>query len=154
MEAKLQYKKLVINKAIARQEEIIEDFRNSMQEMKSSEMLVNEDQLDYGQGGFNSASSEMIDNLEKELDLVLNEMDQLQILKEQLSIKDRVALGTVVKTDRGNFFPSVSVEDFDVDGVAFYGISKEAPLFQHMKGKAKGESFKYKDKIYKILDVY
>lgn len=154
MEAKLKYKKLVLNKAIARQQEIIQDFRNSIEELKSSEMALNEDQLDYGQGGFNRGSSEIIEHLDKELNFVLKEMDQLQMIKENLALKERVSLGSIVKTDKGNFFPSVSIEDFDVDGITFYGISQHAPLFQEMKGKKKGEKFIFKNQQYSIVDVY
>ncbi|MCY2685874.1 hypothetical protein [Salinimicrobium sp. TH3] len=154
MNSKLKYKELVLEKAIDRQKQIINDFRGSIQEMKNSEMAVNEDQYDLGQGGFNSGSSEMIENLDRELNFVLKEMDLLQILKENLGIKDRVALGSIVETDKATFFPSVSIENFDVNGKSFLGISRDSPIFQEMTGKKKGESFRFGDQEYFIVDLY
>lgn len=154
MNPKLKYKKLVLEKAIERQRQIINDFRTTIQEMKTSEMVLNEDHYDLGEGGFNSGSSEMIESLDRELNFVLEEMDLLQILKQNMVIKHRVALGSIVKTDKGNFFPSVSTEKFDVDGITFYGISRDAPLFQQMKGKKKGDKFHFEDQVYTIMDLY
>lgn len=154
MSKKLDYKVKVLEKAIERQQQIINDYKTSIDDFRNSEMNVNEDQYDYNQGSLDSGSNEMINKLADELNFVLEEMDQLIGLKTTLQINDHVALGCIVKTDKRNFFPSVSIEEFDVDGIEFFGISSKAPLFQKMKGKMKGDSFSHKGRKYSILEVY
>lgn len=154
MSRKLDYKIKVLDRAIERQQQIIDDYKTSIDDFRNSEMNVNEDQYDYNQGSLDSGSNEMINKLADELNFVLEEMDRLIGLKTNLKITDHIALGSIVKTDKRNFFPSVSIEEFDVDGIEFFGISSKAPLFQEMKGKEKGDSFSYKGKNYAILEVY
>lgn len=154
MSKKLDYKIKVLQSAMEKQHQIIEDYKASIDDFRESEMNVNEDQYDYNQGSLDSGSNEMINKLADELNFVLEEMDLLIRLKSNLKITEHVALGSIVKTDKRNFFPSVSIEEFDVDGIEFFGISGKAPLFLKMKGKEKGDSFSFKGQNYLIQEVY
>ena len=40
------------------------------------------------------------------------------------------------------------------DGDELYGISAKAPLFEAMKGKKAGETFSFRDEVYRIEELY
>lgn len=151
---KLDFKKKVLEGAKLRQQEIIDDYKTRIGDMKKGEMNINEDQLDMGQKSFNSESNDMINVLANELNFLVDEMNLLNKIQVDGNLHDSVALGSVVITDKKTFFPSVSIETFGVDGQEFFGISDKAPLYSEMKGKKAGETFSYKGNQYKIEDVY
>ncbi|GGC33197.1 hypothetical protein GCM10011386_26590 [Parapedobacter defluvii] len=90
--------------------------------------------------------------------------DQLLFAREELKVLegmhlwleeryDEVQLGSVVATDKGLFYISVSIERFEVDGTPFIGISPQSPLYRAMAGKKKGDSFAFGTEVYQILEI-
>ena len=151
---KLDFKNKVLELAIKRQQEIIDDFTRRINEISVSVMNINENQHDVDQKSLATSSSELINHLGDQLNFVTDEMILLQKIKRENKLHNKVSIGSVVKTDKLNFFPSVSVEKFRVDGTDFFGLSAKAPLFKAMKGKKVGERFSYQKKEYQILDVF
>ena len=83
------------------------------------------------------------------------EMRLLTEMKSRLAgLNDSVQLGSIVVTDKEVFFVSTSIERFEVDGKSLFGLSAQAPLYQTMRGKKKGDSFTYNKKTYKIKEVF
>ncbi len=151
---KIDFKNKVLDLAIKRQQEIIDDFTRRINELSVSVMNINENQQDVDQRSLATSSSELINNLGEQLNFVTDEMILLQKIKKENKLHDKVSIGSVVKTDKLNFFPSVSVEKFSVNGNDFFGLSAKAPLFRAMKNKKSGEHFSYEKKEYEILDVF
>lgn len=151
---KLAFKKQILEKARERQEEIIDDFRNRIEELQYSVMNINEGQQDIDQKSLDSSSNELINKLADQLNFAVDEMDLLLKMKVDDQIHNKVTIGSVVVTDRGIFYPSVSIERFNVAGKEIFGLSTKAPLFKLMKGKKAGEDFSYKKVNYHILDLY
>lgn len=138
------FKKNVLQDAIKRQQEIINDFEDRIENLRND--VVEEDE-------WHSDNQELIENYSRELELVYSELEILEKLKVESQF-DTVAPGAIVETDRMIFFPSVSIERFISQGVEIFGISEKAPLYQEMKGRKKGEEFRYNGERYKILDLY
>lgn len=54
---------------------------------------------------------------------------------------DRIALGSVVFTNKARFYISVSLGEFFYEGDRFYAISEESPMAKILFGKKAGDSF-------------
>lgn len=151
---KLEFKQKILTAAREKQQALIDDFKSRIEEIKNGEVMVNEDQLDSGQRGNDDAGNEMINNLADQLNFAVEEMDILNKMRTDLEPLDEVTIGAVVKTNRNTFFPSVSLEKFEVEGQELFGLSEKAPLYQMMKGKKVGDSFEYNIQGYEVLEVY
>lgn len=148
----LTLKSKVFESAKAKQMELIEDFRARIAELEKSEDSINEDQ--HGSQEIHDAGSlELINSLGNELKFAAEELYLLKQLDAD-KVCDTIQLGAIVKTDKMTFFPSVSLEVFEVDGDEYFGISEHAPLYKEMQGKKAGESFSFKDNIYQVLEVH
>ncbi|MGZ5211827.1 MAG: hypothetical protein ACXWB6_06110, partial [Kaistella sp.] len=54
---------------------------------------------------------------------------------------ERIALGSVVITNKARFYISVSLGEFFFEGDRFYAISEESPMAKILFGKKPGDSF-------------
>jgi hypothetical protein len=61
--------------------------------------------------------------------------------------------GAIVITDKNSFFVSVSTGEFVVEGEQYTGVSLSSPLYQAMKGLAKGDHFMCRGIAYKIMEI-
>lgn len=151
---KLEFKKKVLDKAIERQQEIIDDFQYRINELQNSVMNINEDQQDMDQKSLDNSSSELINKLADQLNFVVEEMNMLLKMKVGDQLHERVSIGSIVETDKKVFYPSVSIENFNLNGKELFGISTKAPLYKAMSGKKAGDVFSYQKTQYRIEDVY
>ncbi len=87
----------------------------------------------------------------------LSEARKLEMFLSQIKadrVFDRVAFGSVVQTDFGNYFISIAAGRIMVDGKKYFAISPQAPLAKEMMQKEKGDTINFNDKPVKILDVF
>lgn len=98
-------------------------------------------------------SNELLVRLEHELLFVKQEQTILEGLDVEREFI-QVELGALVVTDQRIFYVSSSLETVEVEGVSFFGISTQAPIYAGMKGKRVGETFSYAGVNYRILEVY
>ena len=96
---------------------------------------------------------ELIHNYEKELVFAKLELNVLNSIKTDV-IHNHIELGSVVYTKDLNFFISVSIGKFSVDGIDFMGISTKAPIYKVMEGKKKGDTFSFNDATYSIDELF
>jgi hypothetical protein len=148
-----QYKIRVLAAARARQQELIDDFRKRINDMRQSEMTVHEDEFDDEDRSYTAAASDLVNSLSKELEFLLEEMAFLNRMKAD-ELHDAVTIGSVVRTNKRTFFPSVSIEEFKVNGDQLFGISTKAPLYMEMVGKKAGETFRFNDHEYTVLELF
>lgn len=64
-----------------------------------------------------------------------------------------VGFGSLVITDKMNFFVAASMGDFELDGKKFFIISTQTPIYEAMEGKEAGNSFSFRGQNYKIKEV-
>jgi transcription elongation GreA/GreB family factor len=87
----------------------------------------------------------------------LSEARKLEMFLSQIKtdqVFDKVAFGSVVETDFGNYFVSIAAGRIIVDEKKYFAISPQAPLAREMMQKEKGDTITFNDKPVKILDVY
>ncbi len=61
--------------------------------------------------------------------------------------------GSLVFTNNGNFFISISAGKLNVDEVDFIAISLSSPIGQELFNKEVNDEINFRGKVYKILDV-
>lgn len=77
------------------------------------------------------------------------------IKKINLDIQSASAqVGSIVITDKGNFFILAPLGKLIVDENVYYAISISSPIGDKLKGRIKNESFEMKGIVYKILEVF
>ena len=79
----------------------------------------------------------------------------LTILERVKGIKkgSGIGFGSLVITDKMNFFVAASMGDFDLDGNKYFIISTQTPIYEAMEGKVPSDSFSFRGRNYKIKEV-
>lgn len=86
----------------------------------------------------------------------LNEALSLKKALEKLDLtisSKSVQVGSVVLTDKGNFFISIPVGKLTVEKETYYSISIGSPIGEKIKNLVKNDTFNMNGIVYKILGV-
>lgn len=153
MSDKLAFKKEVLNAGIKKQQQLVNNFEENIEEIRVSERGVNESQFDLTQAGLNEEMEDHIEQLSSQLKFAQDEMTVLKKIDANASTP-LAHFGSIVETDKLTFFISVSLEKLVVGDRVVYGISRMAPIYKAMEGKKPGDSFEFNDNKYLIKDVY
>lgn len=112
------------------------------------------------QGAMEDKFESFRENCQIQRDLYARQLDELMrmmgVLRNINAVKlnKEVSLGAVVYTSFQNYFIGVSLGEIKLDGDSFYAISGMSPLYKVMAGKTAGEEFTFRDKTYKVLQVF
>lgn len=88
--------------------------------------------------------------------------NQLRVVEEQNNILKRikidnnnetVALGSIVTTNKANYFISVSAGEISADGISYYAISLNTPIGQLLFSKRVGETVIFRDETQEIIKI-
>lgn len=150
---KLEHKKSILLAGIAKHKSVISDFEKQIAELQESRQLINEDDQDMQQQSLNEELSGRINQISEQMRFASDELHVLNQILDTLEMQDRVAPGALVETDKRTFLISASIESFDLNGKEYFGISVHTPIYNLLKGLQKGESIKYNDISYRILDI-
>ncbi|WP_299821440.1 hypothetical protein [uncultured Pontibacter sp.] len=88
----------------------------------------------------------------RQLDELISTMALLRRINATKSNHD-VSLGAVVHTELQNYFIGVSLGEIKIDGESYFAISGMSPIFKAMAGKTAGETFNFRERDYKILQI-
>jgi len=131
----------------------INKYQNEMDQIKQS-MENNDAHTDYDE---DDSKGQLLGDFEKYAEY----LDNSRKMKEKLAKIDRshytekIDFGSVVETSGNYYFISAALGKITLDeGSSVYAISTDAPIYQEMKGKKAGESFKFNDQEHKILEVH
>jgi hypothetical protein len=144
-------KSLLRAACLKKQNILLADFEQEIQRL-TDEITRGKEMPSQEQAG-RTELNELLVRLEHELLFVKQE----QTILEGLDIERefvQVELGALVVTDQRIFYISSSLETVEVDGVEFFGISTQAPIYSGMKGKRAGDSFIHAGVNYRVLEVY
>lgn len=64
-----------------------------------------------------------------------------------------ITTGSLVYTNQGNYYITVSAGHFTIDGMKYYIVSSSSPVAMHLKGKQQGETFSMNGRQYTIEKV-
>ena len=86
----------------------------------------------------------------------LHEIEKIRIQLEKVNIStrsDHVRSGSLVSTNHGIFFISISVGSLRVGGSNYLGVALNSPIGLLLLGKKAGDRFLFNQKEYFILEV-
>jgi transcription elongation GreA/GreB family factor len=67
---------------------------------------------------------------------------------------DTILPGSLVITNKGTFFISISAGSIEMDGKTIFTVSPASPIGQQLRGLRAGETFHFNGKEFKIQEVY
>lgn len=134
-------KKMIVETAIRHQLGVIEDFRQRIATILANDGDANEEEYDIHQQSFQSEILAEVNLLNEEMSFAQHQLDELKHISFYTENPIKVGFGSVVRTNRMNFFVSVSMEAFRVENLVLLGISVNSPLYKSMKGRKVGDSF-------------
>lgn len=131
-------------------------------QIKAAKDAMDEAQLSANdhQGAMEDKFESFRENCQIQRDMYARQLDELMTTQSVLrrinatKLNHDVSLGAVVQTELQNYFIGVSLGEIKLDGESYYAISGMSPLFKVMAGKTSGETFVFRDKSYKILQVF
>jgi len=85
----------------------------------------------------------------------LNESKKLMVALDQIKdVKNALVLnGSVVHTNHGNFYISISAGQFTIDGIAYFAISPASPMGQHLMGLPEGGKFSFNKRNFVVTQI-
>ncbi|NGX82797.1 3-oxoacyl-ACP synthase [Aequorivita sp. KMM 9714] len=86
----------------------------------------------------------------------LQEIEKLDNLLKKIDIKatsDYARLGSLINTDKFNYFISISIGAVTIDNTEYLCVALNSPVGQLLSGKQKGENFTLNGNNYKIKKV-
>ena len=102
---------------------------------------------------FREACQIQRDMYARQLDELITTMSMLKRINAT-KVNQDVTLGSVVLTELQNYFIGVSLGEIKLEGDSFFAISGMSPIYKAMAGKTSGDTFVFRDKAYKILQVF
>ncbi len=152
---KITLKNKMLEACIKKQQSLLNDFKARIETLMENEGLGNEEEYDNNQLANIAQGIVEANALNDAIDFANREMNQLLYLKSiHDDVHEKAEFGAVVVTDIATFFISTSIEQFELEGETFIGLSIYSPLFLKMKGKRKGETFFYNGVTYQIDDIF
>jgi transcription elongation GreA/GreB family factor len=97
--------------------------------------------------------------LHLEMEKASQQLEVANQMKETLqrihlnSVSEKVKLGSLVTTDQGTYFLSISAGQLEVTGKYYYAVSSSSPIGQLLIGKEKGAMVTLGTKAIKILSI-
>ncbi len=95
---------------------------------------------------------ELMNSLKEQLDHLQQDMERLGEI-DPAEVFTTAQYGALVITDKRNFLIGTSLEEFDVDGKPFLGVTVKAPLIQSMLGKKAGDKVMFNEVTYTIKSI-
>ena len=89
-----------------------------------------------------------------------NQLAEIQKIKENLAKIDisntskLIGLGSVVYTNKSNYFIAISAGELKVENKLFYAISPNTPIGQLLLGKSVGNDVVFREQKFKIEQVF
>ena len=92
------------------------------------------------------------EKLTKQLNILLLQEASMKVIDPTLK-HQKITIGSLVETDKGWYYFSISLGQLICQNNAFFALSLEAPLGQIMRGKVAGEQVTFNGMITEIIGV-
>jgi len=97
--------------------------------------------------------------LQLEREKVGNQLAEIQKINQLLSKIDIsksseiIGLGSIVYTNKSNYFVAISAGEIQMDHYSFYAISAITPIAKLLLGKTIGDQIQFRDQEFEIIEV-
>lgn len=149
---KIARKQRILSECIRLQKIVVENAKKAMVEAQES---ANEGDDNTEEKLYNSYREEMQnkrDMFARQYELAMEDWNQLHQIVTSKEYRE-AEFGALVETDGGSYFISVSLGQIQVDGKSIFAVSALAPIFKTFDKKKKGDSYSFRDKTFKIIDI-
>ena len=152
-EQNLELKKRLLAECLKIQNGIVGNARNAMNEAHESALEYDEAAEDNMVDSYREEMQSKRDMFARQLE---HSLEDLALLHKVITDKeqDTAIFGAVVITESQKLFVCISLGLLKVDGEQFFAISPAAPIFKAISGLRKGDSFNFRDKQVKIIDLF
>ena len=82
-----------------------------------------------------------------------NQLKMIQMLPVPDNNNGKIGLGSLIRTDKGDFYISVALGKLNYGSSIFFAISIEAPIYTSFVGKKKGDVVVFNNNKFEILEV-
>lgn len=149
----MKIKQQLLTEALRMQKVVADNARSAMMDAQSS---ANDNDDDTEEKLFNSYREEMQNKRDMFARQLEQAMDDTALLSKVNAnqVSEVAEFGSVVITEAQKLFISISLGQIKVGEEIYFAISPSAPIFKAIAGKKKGESFDFRDKKVKVLDVF
>lgn len=148
---RLAKKQKILDACFAQQEKVIGNLKVVMEEVADSAE-------EYGlpKDLYDSYRNQMMSKREMFAQQLLKVNEQVDILRRIDMTKEHqnVKFGSVVITSSQRLFIATGIGKIVVDGEEYFVISAIVPFFNAIDGKKAGDSFEFRGKKEKILEVF
>jgi hypothetical protein len=150
---KTKIKQQLLTEALRMQKVVADNARSAMMDAQSS---ANDNDDDTEEKLFNSYREEMQNKRDMFARQLEQAMDDTALLSKVNAnqVSQVSEFGAVIITEAQKLFISISLGQIKIGSDIYFAISPSAPLFKAVAGKRKGESFTFRDKQIKVLDVF
>ena len=140
----------IINIIIEEQNVVIDSLKQSVERYKTASDLDEESTHDPEDFSHQTQAKDMQLRYEK----MLNEANQnLSFLEGELkTTHEKIERGVLIETDQNFLFVGISVPSFNFEKKDVMCFSENAPVFQNIKGKNKGDTVEVGAKSLQIID--
>lgn len=148
---KIDLKKQVLIECLKMQRKQVEIARDAMEKVQESanEERTGEELTDSFREQCQIDRDMYARQLQEALN-ILNILQKIDTFKESKIVE----FGSIVITDTQNLFVSSSIGQVKVEDKNYIAISTHSPFYKAMEGKSKGQTFTFRDKTFKIIDVF
>ena len=148
----IEFKKRVLEKARSRVQITIDELKERINDLHA--VTIGDDNAESASQTESTHGSdvELMNQLSEQLDHLQKELDRLEAI-DPAERSDQAQYGSIVFTDKRNFLIAASLEEFEVDGKPFLGVTPKAPLIQKLLGKKAGERLEFNGIRYVIKNI-
>ncbi|MGZ5188049.1 MAG: hypothetical protein ACXWB5_01290 [Kaistella sp.] len=142
---------LIISQLIEEQAKVVESLQQSVNQYKTASDMDEESTHDPEDFSHQTEAKDMQLRFEK---MLAEAEENLNFLNsEQNAAHETIEKGSVIETDQSYLFVGISVPVFKIEGKDVISFSEEAPVFEEIKGRAIGDSFKIGDNSHVIQSI-
>lgn len=104
---------------------------------------------------FETTREMMQQDISRNKSLLMDAQQNLQLLNsvKEVPAGDRVRNGSLVYTDQGAFYISISAGQLTIGKEVFFAVSAASPIGQLLMGKKTGDSFTFNGKTYLLKSI-
>ena len=141
----------ILNEIIKEQHRVIKSLKDSVEGFKSASDMDEDSTNDPGDFAKQAEAKDM--QLRYETLLKKEKNDLEFVLKERDKSYTEIDFGTIVETDKNYFFLAVPLPKLNINGKELFCISKEAPIYNKLKGKKIGDKIEIGNSTHEILNI-
>ena len=150
---KLELKQKLLAECLRMQNTVVDTARQAMTEAHESALEYDEAAEDNMVDSYREEMQSKRDMFARQLEHAMEDLALLHKVPADRE-QDSALFGSVIITDQQKLIVCISLGQVKLNNDTFIAISVAAPLFKVLNGLKAGQSFPFRDKQVKILEVY